>query len=155
MPATDPSRKCSFRRSLPQLGTPCNLRFQHIFQGSLGAHAFVIWEMSATDPSRKWSFRRSLPHLGTACNLRFFACIHTSAFIKETLRKLDWIRSQLYEQLRRRPKHRFSQNHTLHTMHKQKCAKSAQKSNFPAARQNAPPRARTKKYFFPSYLRQL
>ena len=56
-------------------------------------------EMSATDPSRKWSFRRSLPHLGTACNLRFFACIHTSAFIKKTLRKLDSIRSLLYEQL--------------------------------------------------------
>ena len=55
--------------------------------------------MSATDPSRKWSFRRSLPHLGTACNLRFFACIHTSAFIKKTLRKLDSIRSLLYEQL--------------------------------------------------------
>ena len=27
MPATDPSRKCSFRRSLPQLGTAGNLRF--------------------------------------------------------------------------------------------------------------------------------
>ena len=96
------------------------------------------WEMSATDPSRKWSFRRSLPQLGTACNLRFFACIHTSAFTKETLRKLDWIRSQLYEQLRRRPKHRFSQNHTRHTMHKQKYAKPAQKSNFPPARKSGP-----------------
>ena len=87
MPATDPSRKCRFRRSLPHLGTPCNLRFQHTFQGSLGAYAVLIWEMSATDPSRKWSFRRSLPHLGTACNLRFFACIHTSAFIKKNLKK--------------------------------------------------------------------
>ena len=27
MPATDPSRKCRFRRSLPHLGTACNLRF--------------------------------------------------------------------------------------------------------------------------------
>ena len=103
-----------------------------------GAHAFLIWEMSATDPSRKWSFRRSLPQLGTACNLRFFACIHTSAFIKETLRKLDWIRSQLYEQLRRRPKHRFSQNHTLHTMHTQKHARTAQKTIFSPARKSRP-----------------
>jgi hypothetical protein len=94
--------------------------------------------MSATDPSRKWSFRRSLPQLGTACNLRFFACIHTSAFIKETLRKLDWIRSQLYEQLRRRPKHRFSQNHTLHTMHTQKHARTAQKTIFSPARKSGP-----------------
>ena len=138
MPATDPSRKCRFRRSLPQLGTPYNLRFQHTFQGSLGAYAVLIWEMSATDPSRKWSFRRSLPQLGTACNLRFFACIHTSAFIKETLRKLDWIRSQLYEQLRRRPKHRFSQNHTLHTMHTQKHARTAQKTIFSPARKSRP-----------------
>ena len=133
-----PSRIRTFKRSLPQLGTPCNLRFQHIFQGSLGAHAFVIWEMSATDPSRKWSFRRSLPHLGTACNLRFFACIHTSAFIKKTLRKLDSIRSLLYEQLRRRPKHRFSQNYTLHTMHTQKHARTAQKTIFSPARKSRP-----------------
>ena len=70
--------------------------------------------MSATDPSRKWSFRRSLPQLGTACNLHFFACIHTSAFTKETLRKLDWIRSQLYEQLRKRPKQHFAQNLMLY-----------------------------------------
>ena len=138
MPATDPSRKCRFRRSLPHLGTPCNLRFQHTFQGSLGAYAVLIWEMSATDPSRKWSFRRSLPQLGTACNLRFFACIHTSAFIKETLRKLDWIRSQLYEQLRRRPRHRFSQNHTLHTMHTQNHARTAQKTIFSPARKSRP-----------------
>ena len=82
-----PSRICSFRRSLPQLGTRCNLRIQRTFQGSLGAHAFLIWEMPATDPSRKCRFRRSLPHLGTACNLRFFACIHTSAFIKKNLKK--------------------------------------------------------------------
>ena len=81
-----------------------------------GAHAFLIWEMPATDPSRKCRFRRSLPQLGTACNLRFSACIHTSAFIKETLIKLDWIRSQLYEQLRRRPKQHFSQNYILYTI---------------------------------------
>ena len=96
------------------------------------------WEMPATDPSRKWSFRRSLPHLGTACNLRFFACIHTSAFIKKTLRKLDSIRSLLYEQLRRRPKHRFSQNYTLHTMHTQKHARTAQKTIFSPARKSRP-----------------
>ena len=28
-----PSRICSFRRSLPQLGTACNLRFKRTFQG--------------------------------------------------------------------------------------------------------------------------
>ena len=42
------------------------------FQGSLGANAFLIWEMSATDPSRKWSFRRSLPQLGTALQIMDF-----------------------------------------------------------------------------------
>ena len=42
------------------------------FQGSLGANAFLIWEMSATDPSRKWRFRRSLPQLGTALQIMDF-----------------------------------------------------------------------------------
>ena len=86
--------------------------------------------MPATDPSRKCRFRRSLPHLGTACNLRFFACIHTSAFIKETLRKLDWIRSQLYEQLRRRPRQHFLQNFKLKTLKPIAGAVSSKKRTF-------------------------
>ena len=94
--------------------------------------------MSATDPSRKWSFRRSLPQLGTACNLHFFACIHTSAFTTETLRKLDWIRSQLYEQLRRRPKSRFSQNNVLYSIYTHKRARTARNTIFPPARKSGP-----------------
>ena len=58
--------------------------------------------------------------------------------LKKTLRKLDSIRSLLYEQLRRRPKHRFSQNHTLHTMHTQKHARTAQKTIFSPARKSRP-----------------
>ena len=104
----------------------------------LWGHMLFWYYQKSMWPSRICSFRRSLPHLGTACNLRFFACIHTSAFIKKTLRKLDSIRSLLYEQLRRRPKHRFSQNYTLHTMHTQKHARTAQKTIFSPARKSRP-----------------
>ena len=65
------------------------------------------------------------------------AYIHARSF-KKTLRKLDSIRSLLYEQLRRRPKHRFSQNYTLHTMHTQKHARTAQNTIFSPARKSRP-----------------
>ena len=61
-----------------------------------------------------------------------------------TLAKLVLLRFRLYEQLRRRPKSRFSQNCILYTMQTQKRARSAKKAIFPPVRKTGPRAQHTK-----------
>ena len=53
-----------------------------------------------------------------------------SALLYESLRKLVWVRSLLYEQLRNRPKHRFSQNAKLQTRKHNKGAAPSKNNAF-------------------------
>ena len=89
-----------------------------------------------------YSLKQKRPRGARSCILAHFQRVQL--FLYETLSKLLLARSRLYEQLRRRPKSRFSQNNVLYTIHKQKRARSARKTIFPPTRKPGPRAQHTK-----------
>ena len=89
-----------------------------------------------------YSLNKKRPRGARSCILAHFQRVQL--FLYETLSKLLLARSRLYEQLRRRPKSRFSQNNVLYTIHKQKRARSARKTIFPPTRKPGPRAQHTK-----------
>ena len=89
----------------------------------------LVWEDSVIGGSAFRNFIRSLSAL-KYCLFLLMHTVHTYSSVpfKETVRKRELFRSRLYEQLRRRPKHRFPQNRILYMIQKQKRVRSSQKN---------------------------
>jgi len=109
---------------------------------------FLIWDFPEMPPLVRhawfgaYSLKQKRPRGARSCILAHFQRVQL--FLYETLSKLLLARSRLYEQLRRRPKSRFSQNNVLYTIHKQKRARSARKTIFPPTRKPGPRAQHTK-----------
>ena len=105
----------------------------------LGAFGSLVWEDSIIGGSAFRNFIRSLSAL-KYCLFLLMHTVHTYSSVpfKETVRKRELFRSRLYEQLRRRPKHRFPHNRILYKKNKRKRVKSSQETNFSPAAKSAP-----------------